>query len=390
MLLYDSAYTSSIDTLLQKTNADTIFLSNWSKDDDNISFSTDISTRFTIDSLQIISDYLFSDEFGALKEKIISENTVLSTLGFDASQMAIVSNGTNAAFLCLYELFKKGIIHRSLLVSPIYYTYINVLKDIGSIIYYEQGENISYKALRKYNNIDLLIINFPLYGCGENIRQDRFDELIDFANSSGAYVFIDNLYGGMYWNDTNHIFDYNLLTQITKAKRYIFIDSLAKKIFLNGVKHCYIFSDKELISALEKDSVYVSGSISASQYVFAQKMYSMDNRFYIEECLNNFISVARRNYDLIVSLCIDTKCVVFPCNNGFFCLCGIPTKCFKNHLDSIDIALEILQKCNILTLPHERYLFFSSKYFCFRVNLLMKIEEYHEAFHKLQNTFGLR
>lgn len=390
MILNNDIYTSSIDILLQSSNTNTIFLSNWSKENHSIDFPMDLSKQFSIDSLPSLSDYLFSDEFEKLKEGIISDNAKLSILGFDVSKMAILSNGTIAAFLCLYELSKRKIINNSLLISPIYYTYINVLKDIGTTIYYEHGENISDKILKKYTNIDLVIINSPLYGCGESIGQNEFDELINFANEMGAYILVDNLYGGMYWDISNQIFDYRLLTQITKSQRFIFIDSLAKKMYLNGAKHCTVFSDSNLICSLEKDSVYISGSISASQYTFAKKLYSKDNRCYVEDCLKNIVSVAKRNYDLIVSLCMGTKCVIYPCNNGFFCLCGIPIAHFRNRSNSVAIALEILDSCNILTLPHERYLFIAENYYCFRINLLLKTEEYYESFYKLQSTFYLR
>lgn len=58
------------------------------------------------------------------------------------------------------------------------------------------------------------------------------------------------------------------------------------------------------------------------------------------------------------------------CESGTYCLLGIPRKIF-NAQDDLLIAQEIMQKCNILTLPHDRYLYYNEQYYCFRINLMI-------------------
>lgn len=47
---------------------------------------------------------------------------------------------------------------------------------------------------------------------------------------------------------------------------------------------------------------------------------------------------------------------------------GVPKYCFRTSNDD-KISEELSDKLNIITIPHSRYLFFSSKYYWFRINL---------------------
>ena len=50
---------------------------------------------------------------------------------------------------------------------------------------------------------------------------------------------------------------------------------------------------------------------------------------------------------------------------------------------------EILYKCNVLTLPYDRYLYSDDVYYYFRVNLMINREKLYKAIESLQNGFNI-
>ena len=201
-------------------------------------------------------------------------------------------------------------------------------------------------------------------------------------------ILIDNIYNGLKWEQTASLNDFELYNKVSCYHNFIILESLAKNLFLNGIKHCSIFSSSEWIDKIEKNSVLFFGSITAQQYNYIQKLYSQNERSFIMQQLTQNIDYAQNNYYLLFSMLTNKKIYVSNCVSGIYCLFGIPRSKFNSQND-LSIAKEILIKSNVLTLPHDRYLYTDQKNYCFRINLMAKRETLYKSISALQNCFDI-
>ena len=152
---------------------------------------------------------------------------------------------------------------------------------------------------------------------------------------------IDNIYNGLKWEQTASLNDFELYNKVSCYHNFIILESLAKNLFLNGIKHCSIFSSSEWIDKIEKNSVLFFGSITAQQYNYIQKLYSQNERSFIMQQLTQNIDYAQNNYYLLFSMLTNKKIYVSNCVSGIYCLFGIPRSKFNSQND-LSIAKEIL------------------------------------------------
>lgn len=383
----DSNYSSDISSLLNMQKKNSLFISTWDKDEDVLSFpNTKLNTYGKLEFNQA-HQYFFSDEFTDLKKFIISENSEFFQYNISDLNFTFVSNGTIAAWLSLLTIFKEKKHIRVLLLSPTYYVYIEMLRQLNAEIYYDSVfDNIESTILSQ--KINLVIINNPLFGTGMCVSNKWITTIQDALLKTNGCILIDNIYNGLKWEHNVSLNDFELYNAVSSNNNFIILESLAKNLFLNGIKHCSIFSSPEWIDKLEKNSVLFFGSITAQQYNYIQKLYSKNEHSFIIRQLTQNIDYAKSNYYLLLSMLAGKNVYVSQCISGIFCLLGIPRSKFHTQ-DDLLIAKEILQKSNILTLPHDRYLHIDTKNYCFRVNLMAKRALLYKALDILQNCFNI-
>lgn len=383
----DSNYSSDISSLLNMQKKNSLFISTWDKDEDVLSFpNTKLNTYGKLEFNQA-HQYFFSDEFTDLKKFIISENSEFFQYNISDLNFTFVSNGTIAAWLSLLTIFKEKKHIRVLLLSPTYYVYIEMLRQLNAEIYYDSVfDNIESTILSQ--KINLVIINNPLFGTGMCVSNKWITTIQDALLKTNGCILIDNIYNGLKWEHNVSLNDFELYNAVSSNNNFIILESLAKNLFLNGIKHCSIFSSPEWIDKLEKNSVLFFGSITAQQYNYIQKLYSKNEHSFIIRQLTQNIDYAKSNYYLLLSMLAGKNVYVSQCISGIFCLLGIPRSKFHTQNDLL-IAKEILQKSNILTLPHDRYLHIDTKNYCFRVNLMAKRALLYKALDILQNCFNI-
>ncbi len=387
----DSNYSSDISSLLNMQRKNSLFISTWDKDEDILSFpNAKLNTYGKLEFNQA-HQYFFSDEFTDLKNFIISENSEFLQYNISDLNFTFVSNGTIAAWLSLLTIFKEKKYIRVLLLSPTYYVYIEMLRQLNAEIYYDsvfdnKFDNIESTILSQ--KINLVIINNPLFGTGMCVSNKWITTLQDALLKTNGCILIDNIYNGLKWEHNVSLNDFELYNAVSSNNNFIILESLAKNLFLNGIKHCSIFSSPEWIDKLEKNSVLFFGSITAQQYNYIQKLYSKNEHSFIIRQLTQNIDYVKSNYYLLLSMLAGKNVYVSQCISGIFCLLGIPRSKFHTQ-DDLLIAKEILQKSNILTLPHDRYLHIDTQNYCFRVNLMAKRELLYKALDILQNCFNI-
>lgn len=387
----NSNYTSDISILLNSIDEKTIFLSSWNKDNDLLDFPLSKVQSYNYLTKNEINTYFFSDEFMSLKRQIISDNIDFQKNGISTNNFTFVSNGTIAALLCLLTIFKEKRKIKALLLSPIYYIYINILNDLGGDIFVQSGYNINFSEICaeiEREKINLVIINNPLFGTGKCISKKILVSIQKLLLQNQGYLLVDNIYNGLKWYEKASINDFNLYQTLNLYNNFIITESLAKNLYLNGIKHCSIFSNAEYIKKIEENSVYLCGSLAASQYKFIEKLYSKNEHEFVIGQLDKNIEYAKNTYDLLLSILTKSDFFISKCESGGYCLLGIPRKYFTSNDNNL-IALEILARTNILTLPHDRYLFELKHYYCFRVNLMIERNTIFYALTKLQNSFNI-
>ena len=387
----NSDYSSDISSLLNEQRKDTLFISTWDKDEEILPFpSKKIAMYGKIESDQA-SKYFFSDELFDLKKYILSENGEFLESHIAASNFTFVSNGTIAAWLSLLTIQKEIEQIKVLLLSPIYYIYVEMLRQLKADIYYESACNADFTKIYSTiisNKINLVIINNPFFGTGICIPNEIINTIQAALLKTNGCILIDNIYNGLKWEQTASLNDFELYNKVSCYHNFIILESLAKNLFLNGIKHCSIFSSSEWIDKIEKNSVLFFGSITAQQYNYIQKLYSQNERSFIMQQLTQNIDYAQNNYYLLFSMLTNKKIYVSNCVSGIYCLFGIPRSKFNSQND-LSIAKEILIKSNVLTLPHDRYLYTDQKNYCFRINLMAKRETLYKSISALQNCFDI-
>ncbi len=387
-------YNTSIDDLLNLKNNDTIFLSTWDREIDKQDVPLKIIEKSVNIRLSDVNRYQYMDEMEQIKKLICYNISLENEVFIQSSNMAIATNGTASAYLIISALNKTKQI-RPLILTPIYFSYVSLLNDYCDKIEFYQifTQNDVYidfvelENVIKNNDINVLIMNDPIFGCGISIKHDIYQQIIQLCKKYDISLIIDYVYGGMEWeNDRCYSSNY-LLNCINDDNDIILIDSMTKRLFINGIKSALIFGKASLIYEIEKMSVYTLGCMVYSQISLLKEIYNLCNKSTIYKIINNNITSAKINYDLIKSRIITSNCILDRCDSGYFALFKIPYTTFGSTSNK-DIAQLILEKCNVITIPHDRYLYFNPKDYCFRINLLCENHYLLQGISSIINTFG--
>lgn len=371
---------TSIDFIYEEQykSKEKLFLSTW-----DIELNEIEKTPFLISKIEkgacINNDYykyFFWNDQG-LKEHFQKYIKKIHNISIEPKKFTISTNGSSAIYMSLSILRRK--FQNVCIISPNYFTSINILNELKFNIYYEsiieRGEfHFNSKKFKKElfdNKIELVLITNPIFSTGINFLSFLDKDLLDFINENNIFILIDNMYGGMEWQERNAIFDYHTYQIIQKIKNYIFLESPIKKFFLNGAKFCIIISsNKEISNNIEKESVIYIGSMAASQINAYKEFYNIKNAKKLNEILCKNIKVAEKNYQMLKLFLKNTNFNLMECKSGFFCLAYIKKKYTDDILNSLDISSHY----DILTIPHSRYLLDDENFYYFRINLLANIE----------------
>ena len=368
-------HNTSIDSLLLKGSS-SVFLSDWNAQDESHGIERTLISRALSEAESVADKYFFIDEFQEVKAWLSNVFASTSSCITSADNFAVSSNGTATIFLVLYLLNKQNKL-KVLLLTPIYFSYIKLLNDMSASIEYMQvihdgklecGMDKILDIIES-SDINLIIINDPIFGAGISFGDNNYESLADICKERNVTLLIDYVYGGMEWNGTPAIINNHLASMPFNNEKVIFVESISKRIFLNGIKTSLVFAKPRLIKEFELASVYTIGTLTSPQVSMLKQIYAPENKESIMNTIRNNISVARSNYELLQALLLGTSLYVSDCNSGYFCLLYIPYTLFACENDPNSIAEYIVEKTNLLTIPHERYLYFCNSAYCCRINL---------------------
>lgn len=381
-------YSTDIHDILElASNENAYFISSWDKNDRILNIDTNIVEQ-SIHQLEHKNTYIMSKDMEILKKQISS---YLSEQGIETTKecITIVSNGTSAAFISLLQTFKRGATN-FLFIGPIYFTYIHLLNVFGKKIYH-YDINLFEKITFDFNKLEKeirekaihsLILIQPFFGSGMTLNDSILEKFISLCEKQHIYLLIDYVYGNMEWDSFSHIHNTKLIQMAITSNFCILYESISKRIFLNGMKSAVVFSSKKFISDINIDSEICLGSISYIQESLLHTLYSSNNITNVNQFIINALDCASNNYDLLCSLILGTDLKLCKSTCGYFTLLGIPKIHFESSKDQ-DIINELYNKTGIVTIPHSRYYYNSSEYYCFRINLATETYELLNAIEKL-------
>ena len=353
-----------------------IFLSDWNKQDETYGIDRALLSNALIKSEEDADKYFFIDETHEVKTWLSNVFTDATTCKVNTCNFALSSNGTATIFLILYNLCKNKKL-RVLLFSPIYFTYVKLLKELSVSIDFLQIVNegkitLNYDELTEVINskcINLIILNDPLFGSGLSFGKENYIKLAEICRKCHIKLLVDYMYGGMEWDYSASIINNFLLNITMDNKEIILIESMSKRIFLNGIKTSLAFAHSNLIRDFEISSVHTIGTLTSPQVSMIKQIYDPLNSQSILNTIEKNINIARENYSLLKTLVMGTGLYLSNCDSGYFCLMYIPYSIINTCIDNQLIAEHIIENVGVLTIPHDRYLHFCSSAYCFRVNL---------------------
>lgn len=388
LIKHVNSYSTDIQDILElASNKDAHFISSWDKNDHILNIDSNLVEQSILQQ-EHTNTYIMSKDMGILKEEIA---LYLSEQGIETSKeyITVVSNGTSAAFISLLQTFKRGAIN-FLCIGPIYFTYTHLLNTFKKNLYhYEinlfkeiEFDFVTLKKEVQNNDIHSIILIQPFFGSGINLKDSVLEKFITFCEEQEIYLLIDYVYGNMDWNSSSHIHNPQLIQLVTNSRFCLLFESISKRIFLNGMKNALIFSSPKFISDINTDSEICLGSISYIQESLLHTIYSPGNIKNVNYFITNSLDYASNNYDLLCTLVLGTDTKLCKSTCGYFTLLGIPKKYFNSSTDR-DIVNEIYKKTGVVTIPHSRYYYNSSEYYCFRINLATETHTLLSAVEKI-------
>ena len=362
------------------------FISDWNPATENI---IDVQFESNIEKKEVnIYNYLYSiddinykDVFRKYCEKKYYKN--------DSFDFSLFANSTIALYL-IFKALKMHAHTNILIFTPGYFTSESALLSLGFNIFFtslvknDLDINIIISLIKK-NKIDSILVTDPVYGVGLSLSSQIYNSLINVAKKFKVTLIIDYSYGNMIWDETDHIFNYDLVSRLScSGIDYFIVDSLPKKLFLNGVKFSLIFSRLENIVYLENLSLFIEGSISSEQFKNYIRCYDEKNSILINAIISNYIRQSQNTYNLIKSFLLDSKTLnVLHADSGIFALIGMRRR--NSFEEDMNCAKLLLRDQGIFVTPHSRYRYNDNSWFYFRINLLLDKNKLIESLTKLSN-----
>lgn len=381
-------YSTEIKGLLSLSNPESVFISSWDKDEHILNINNDLLFKIANDYSNV-NRYIMSKDMIDVKNEI-HNNFITNGVNLNINNFTILSNGTSAAFMSFLQLMKKGI-KKTLVIGPIYFIYKKLSEILNIELYYwnidpfQYRININFESLineLKQNKIKAILLTLPFFGTGVSLGEKSIYKLIEICEDNKIHIVIDYIYENMTWKSNERIHNYKLIERILSFDYCIIYESISKRVFLNGVKNAIIYSNTKTIEGINSDSEVCLGSISYVQEAFLKYMYDSVNLPIIYRSIEESITHCENNYKLLRTLIMDTDALLTYTDRGYFCLMAIPINYFSKRED-YDIAIEIIQKCNVITIPHSRYFYSKKDYYCFRINLTLQTDVIIEAIQKI-------
>lgn len=358
------------------------FLSDWDIEPERVLFPKTIINEASSRALNNSHKYLFSEDLHDLKEQLSTTITEDETVKIQPNQIGIFSNPTNALYLTINALVKKGI-KRYLIVTPAYYTVEEALFKLHvDVTYFHLSNQNGYlfevdkfTELCCTQNIEAVIITDPVYSSGVPIEGDIIDKVTGFCKNKSIWLVFDNSLDGLAWDSDRirHI-DKEKLEKISQANKFIVISSITKSLFLNSSKSALIISNPEIIHICDDLACSISGGLSSLQVNILSNIISPINDEYIANISSSNTKLIKQNFSILKSAFIGSDWHLPKTSVGYFTILTHNNKSIGD-VDSAKYFEKLLFEDHIRALPLDYFGHYRLNNFGVRVNLLKNIKE---------------
>lgn len=234
-----------------------------------------------------------------LRNKIVNKFSNLKCISDDKTVL-IGSGVSNLLNLIFLTVISRG--DCVVVVSPYYFSYINLLLHYGANIIF-LNENFSRADLKNIKTkVKLIIFSNPSNPTGYCMRKQQQLELINFAEKQGAYIVSDEIY---------YLYDYD--------KKFFSIGELYDKaLILRGFSKSYNMTGFRLAMLLTRNNIldkilklHIDSDICTPEFIQYAGIEALD--IDITETVNQY----KRNRNLIVDK-LNGLCTYTVPEGGFY------------------------------------------------------------------------
>ena len=367
---------------IKKSGKEIQFISDWDvNQDESVGFKNLLQHVYN-EANNNSARYNYSYEQFALKNQIIELLRNNYKLQLEEVELTITPSATVSLHLVAQGLVNLGL-KRFLIITPAYFSTHEVFNKAGCEVFYyhlkdEQNLQINFveiETIIQEQYLEGIILTDPIYCAGIEFIINDYSKLSEICRNNDLYFVVDYSLGGLSWDITeDYTFNSNKISILKTCEKFIFIDTLSKRLLLNGIKFSIIIGDENIIDKIDLISEFTYGGLSSAQCFLIKELYRAENQKIISTICQNNIRHSKDNYNLIKSLLLGSDFYIENTNSGYFSL--INHKKFElNSVDTKLYSLNLLENEKILCITKDRFTFYSSNKFGFRINLNKKSEQ---------------
>jgi bifunctional pyridoxal-dependent enzyme with beta-cystathionase and maltose regulon repressor activities len=362
---------------IQENNKNPMFISDWDISNGKANFPDVLIQKALAIPAKDALKYIFSEDLTDLKLKI---KQLYKSSGFDLMDtgISIVASPTTALYITIQTLSKLGV-KKILVFTPVYYSLIDSLKDLGiSIIYYHLNDvdnfSIDFNKLRETieeQEVEAIVISDPIYSCGIGISATDYGNLIEMSSSFSVWLLVDYALGGMSWQEGSDE-PFIKSKMASTYSKCILIESITKRLVINGLKSCLIFSNQQITDQIEIHGSQVYGGLTLPQITLLKEIYELDRFSDVIAIIKRNIEVVQDNYKMLKAFLLDSDFNLYSSNSGYFSMIVHKTLRIKD-VDSKTMISRYLFEEGILAFPSFHFSLYKQNHFGFRINLLQDL-----------------
>lgn len=325
--------------------------------------------------------YQFADELGATKHNIAYHIRDSASIDTGRDNITFTSTAT-AALNLLAVAFKEMHVKRLLVVTPVYFSFLDAARRAGLEIIYHHlnptlGLIIDYHAIKhmiKSQYVDAVYVTRPIYSCGRDFPDEVLLELASICDRYGVWLVCDSTLSGLSWADpVSHSFDAEAIKILSSTAKFALIESPPKKMFLNGLKFGVIYGSPNLINLIDILANTFVGGLMGVQVKFINLFFSREGERESRSAIAANGQALAKKHAALSAITNDTPFELLNVDSGNFGII-IDNSSKLRDVNLASIAKRMLWENNLWIHPLSKFCFFEECKAGFRINYGKDIE----------------
>lgn len=364
------------DTYRRRTGRQVWSLSDWHNDPGDVLLPARMLGELNIDK-SAASRYRFLDSINETKNNIALFYRNTYSINLEKADIALCHNGTSAIYLLVQSLASHGV-RRVLVVTPAYFSLFSAL-DLARLtpIYAHCNllDSLSMDAHRivavaRDQMADAIFLTNPIFSTGKPLTEVLVRDLASFAEKNGIWLILDEMLGGLPWQDTlGRPFVSALARNVANNPRCVYIWSLSKSLFLNGLKHALVHAPSTIIEKMERVADVMIGGLYAQQITLVEAIYSSPHVDEIQQCARENVRRFAATYDLCATCLEGTSLQLTNTESGFHTFAFHSSGSHSQATSAKRIAQEMISQHGMSVIPATHFGFPPFGPIAFRINI---------------------